>query len=110
MTIKVKKPLLSESIANNKSVDAKLQEMNPVEPIAQEGELISRVDTSPLEVQQVMRKYRLKKETRGIRVNLDEDLHSELKILCIRLGKTQEDFLTDLIANAVRKESKKFEK
>lgn len=78
------------------------------EPKIHQGEVVKHEEVAtPLKIQQVMKQYRLKKETRGVRVDLDEDLHTELKILCIRMGKTQEEFLIELISNAVKRKLEK---
>ena len=114
MTIK-KPPLLG-----NRSVEDKLADIEQSDqinnesttlqgPITREGELLKNNIPPSFQVEQVMKQYRLKKETRGVRVDLDEDLHTELKIVCIRSGKTMEEYLTDLISGAVKKDKKRFD-
>lgn len=107
----VKKPLLGNKSVEDKLKDIESQSSDQINynPIVQGGEILKSVVSQSFEVEKVMKQYRLKKETRGVRVDLDEDLHAELKITCIRLGTTQEEFLIDLITNAVKKEKKRFD-
>ncbi len=60
------------------------------------GEAAGAVNRSPTEVQQVMKKYRLKKATVGVR--------------CAKTGVSQQEYLGQWIEEGLRKEKKKLEK
>lgn len=97
------------------SIEDKIKRMNQAKTVApqavepQEVEVIKRLPSSS-EVEHAMKRYNLVKPKKGARVDIDEDLHCQFKIMAIRLGKTQKDWLHEIILDAVEKAEKKFGK
>jgi predicted HicB family RNase H-like nuclease len=102
-------------IQPRKTLEEKIAEMSDekttlIQEPTQQFEVIKSSDLIEREQEQAMKKYNLVKVRKGSRVDIDEDLHKEFKIAAIRSGKSQKDWLEELIREAVFKAKRKFEK
>lgn len=99
-----------EPLLKNKTVDEKLEEAGLKEVAPIESAPPYPVEKTTLEKQQAMKKFGLVSPKKGLRIDINRELHDRLKIAVIKMDTTQEEWLEKVVEKAVLEAEKKLEK